>query len=212
MVDERLMKRMSQMTILLVVLAVVATLWTPVSDLIQGKDVVSVVKTTSMQRPEVQRSGGFILNTTGPLAIALPKDRHVAVHLSCGLLKQIVDPQEGVARFDSIPNSNCTIRLDGTDKPYGPVFPGDWVSCEKSDGETVCQGGLAVRHGGKVSVKADYPANLELDGKRMGALPISNLPMSVGTHILLLTDDSGGRAKWSINVAAEETVNLHFKE
>jgi hypothetical protein len=212
MVGEQLMKRMSQVTVLLVVLALVASLWTPVSGLIEGTNVTSVVKSKSIKRPIVQRSGGFVLNTTGPLAIALPNDRHVAVHLSCALLKQTVDPQEGVARFDSIPNSNCTILLDGTDKPYGPVFPGDWLSCGKKDGETVCKGGLAVRHSGKVSIKADYPAELELDGKRMGPLPFSNLPMSVGKHIILLTDDSGGRAKWSVNVAAEERVSLHFQE
>ena len=212
MVSEQLMKRMSQVTVLLVVLAVVATLWTPISDLIEGPQVASVVKAKSMKRPIIKRSGGFVLNTTGPLAIALPKDRHVAVHLSCGLLEQIVEPQEGVARFDSIPNSNCTILLDGTDKPYGPVFPGDWLSCNKNEGETLCEGGLAERHAAKVSIKADYPAKLELDGVPMGSLPFTDLSMSVGTHIILLTDATGGRAKWSVNVAAEERVSLRFQQ
>lgn len=200
------------MTVLLVLLAAVATLWSPVLSMIEGGDVSSIVKTQQKKRPIVVRSGGFVLNTTGPLAIALPKNRHIAVHLSCGLLKQIVDPREGVARFDSIPNSDCTIRLDGTDTAYGPVFPGDWMSCVIADGATQCEGGLAVRHAAKVSIKADYPAKLQMDGVIMGSLPFTDISMSVGTHILLLTDDSGGRAKWSVNVAADERVSLHFTE
>lgn len=181
--------------------------------------------------PEVHRSGwaGGSIERDGPLTIELEKGvDSVTAMIQCDMYKAERGAFEGGFAFESIPFGNCEVTLAGsnvcapqdprdTDAPppcpsvaYGPVFPGDELTCRVTDGKTTCTGGAAASEAGTVSVKSVLPGYLQVDGETIGPLPIEATKMKVGRREIAVLLNDGRTMRWRLVVHPQETIKVLF--
>jgi hypothetical protein len=170
--------------------------------------------------PEVHRSGGTHIEAYGPATVTLlPESDARTAQIQCDMYKAerpIVEagPKEKGFAFEAIPfgtsSGDCYLTLSGSTVAYGPVFPGDTLTCGITDGKTTCTGGLAETKAGTVSVKSILPGMLQIDGEPIGPLPVENIRVKVGTRVLAIHADDGRSMKWKLVVQPEETLKILF--
>ncbi len=161
--------------------------------------------------PVVTRSGGRDVGTAGPLRVGIRRGRVDAATLDCdGLFRAQRPTSSGRVVFPTIPLGQCHITLVGSDIPYEPVFPGDRLSCWIDDHTTLCSGGMAASYAARVSVAGDSPGTVSVDGVDLGALPVQNAPVRVGKRLVVVTFDEGATAVWTLTVAPDEEIAMHF--
>jgi len=127
------------------------------------------------------------------------------------------------AYFAELSSDGCTVilqkTLDASEgeyeafKPgYGPVYPGDKVTCTVRDARTWCEGGVAHKRSGSVTIRAAVPASISVDGEDLGTLPVENRKMRMGKHQLKITYGSGRESEWPLNIGADEAIQVFFPE
>lgn len=170
--------------------------------------------------PEVHRSGKTGIEAYGPATVTLGPDVDArSAQIQCSMYKA-ERPQveeKGGARgfaFEAIPfgtsSGDCFLTLSGATTAYGPVFPGDELTCVITDGKTVCTGGLAETKAGTVSVKSTLPGVLQIDGETIGPLPVEAIRVKVGVRDLAVLLDDGRSMKWPLTVQPDETIKVLF--
>lgn len=161
--------------------------------------------------PDVRRSGGRQIELGGPLRVAISRGRAMSAVLDCdGLFRAQRPVRSGGVVFPTIPLGQCSITLDGADIPYEPVFPGDRLSCSVDESTTVCTGGMAASYAASVSIAADEPGTVHIDSVSHGPLPVENAEVRVGRRLVMVEFDSGTSAIWTLTVAPDERIEMHF--
>lgn len=170
--------------------------------------------------PEVHRSGKTDIEAYGPATVTLGPDVDArSAQIQCNMYKA-ERPQveeKGGARgfaFEAIPfgtsSGDCFLTLSGATTAYGPVFPGDELTCVITDGKTVCTGGLAETKAGTLSVKSTLPGVLQIDGDAVGPLPVEAIRVKIGVRELAVLLDDGRSMKWQLTVQPDETLKVLF--
>lgn len=172
--------------------------------------------------PEVHRSGGTHIEAYGPATVTLGPDVDTrSAQIQCAMYKAerpIVEEKSGARgfAFEAIPfgtsSGDCFLTLSGATSPYGPVFPGDALTCVITDGKTICTGGLAETKAATVSVKSTLPGVLQIDGDAMGALPLEALRVKVGVRELAVLLNDGRSMKWQLTVQPDEIIKILFPD
>ena len=161
--------------------------------------------------PIVTRSGGRIVAPTGPLRISIRRGRVATATLSCGsMFRSQRSVQNGGIVFPTIPLGQCSVLLEGADIAYEPIFPGDRLSCWEDRGTTHCTGGIAASYAARVTVTADAPGALYIDGEFLGALPVENSPVRVGRRLVVVDFQHGPIANWTLTVSPDEQIEMRF--
>ncbi len=170
--------------------------------------------------PEVHRSGKTDILAYGPATVTVGPDVDVrSAQIQCAMYKAerpIVEEKAGSRgfAFEAIPfgtsSGDCFLTLSGATSAYGPVFPGDELTCLITDGKTICTGGQAETKAGTVSVKSTLPGVLQIDGEPFGPLPVEAVRVKVGTRELAVLLDDGRSMKWKLTVQPDETLKILF--
>jgi len=62
-----------------------------------------------------------------------------------------------------------------------------------------------------ITVTATSPAEVWLDGTRLGDTPVNNAPVSIGEHDIVVRRQPGGERRFTITVGAKPyTLNVEF--
>lgn len=168
---------------------------------------------TAAVLPIVKRHGGRQVAPKGPLTVELHgAGSFASVLLTCDMYKSERPIAAGKALFESIPLGDCSLRLNGTEAAFSPVYPGDSLKCAAEDAKTVCTGGIATEKAGSVSVASALPGRLEIDLESKGALPKNDLRLRVGTRALAVHLDDGRTLNWKLVVQPEERIEVTFPD
>lgn len=161
--------------------------------------------------PEVLRDGGAEIDASGPLAVQVERGTDTqSVLLTCGQYKAERPVEAGLVVFPSLPIGDCELRIAGTDASYGPVFPGDRVRCGAQGRITTCTGGLAHSQAGSLTVTSVAAATVSLDGAELGEAPVEAIEARVGGRRVRLDYPDGRYAEWSLVVAPDQEITVHF--
>jgi len=153
-----------------------------------------------------------VLDVKGRLKVKVPlESASRTAMLVCDTYKseRSFEP-DGQVTFPSVPVGNCGIRLSGTETQFAPVYPGDELDCEPVDAATRCTGAIAVERAGKVHITSDFQGSILVDGEEIGPVPVDEWPLPVGEHHIELVRDDGKSTSWTLRVAADEELWVHF--
>lgn len=191
---------------MLVILAVTLTLMDPPqAPQVDASPNVSII-------PVVSRTGGSEVSPSGPLTVRRSGGRAGTASLLCDTFRSQRPFEGGVARFPDVPLGDCAIVLDGTDRAYEPVFPGDNLRCQPDGIATECTGGLAASRAARVTITSDLEGTIALDGDELGAIPVFGAPVKIGRRELRLMFPSGESTTWSLLVQPDQNIRVHFPD
>ena len=207
-------------TVVLVVGAAVLTFGAKLKAAVEGPPPLPSAEVDVL--PEVHRSGGTHIEAYGPATVTLLPDVDTrSAQIQCAMYRaeRPLVEERGGARgfaFEAIPfgtsSGDCHLLLSNSSIPYGPVFPGDELTCSITDEKTTCTGGLAETKAATVSVKSTLPGVLQIDGDPMGALPLEGLRMKVGVRELAVHLNDGRSMKWALTVQPDEIIKILFPD
>jgi hypothetical protein len=161
--------------------------------------------------PDVSRQGGRDLHPTGVLIVTLEEGQSArSATLECPAIKSERPFFEMKLGWDSVPDANCTLRLDGTEAAFGPVYPSDELLCHADANRTVCTGGVASTHMAVMAVTSKLPGTLEVDGDDVGQLPLADISLRPGMRSLVVHLDDGRAMEWTLGVKPDEHVTVNF--
>lgn len=160
--------------------------------------------------PTVEREGGRALSTHGPVRVRATGVEHATVRCG-GSYRDQRAFERGRTAFPNIPSGDCTLELDGAEVAWSPVLPGDDLRCHLEDDLTLCTGGAAHRHAARVDIETDGPAEVWIDGRKIGEAPLTDHALPFGVRELLVDFEAPGPvATWSLSLKPEERVRVHF--
>jgi len=160
--------------------------------------------------PTVTRTGGSTPEARGPVVVRRAAGRTANATLTCGTFRTQRAFDAGVAGFPRVPGGECSVLVDGTSEPYEPVFAGDRLSCRAEGVRTSCTGGMAANHAARLTVTSDSDGTVELDGQRLGEIPLFGASARVGLRQLRVVFPSGRSASWALVVMPDQNIRVHF--